>query len=107
MGSWIVATVQGRVFMTHPTKAVYSMLLRDFAKLTRAHSDDGALYTEKDVDASLEKIEVVDFHQTITVNGIQVTPPAPPHLTCMCRFPSPTSWDPAVLLERCVPAAVN
>ena len=57
--------------MTHPTKAVYGMLLRDFAKLTRAASED-ALYTEKDVDASLEKIEVIDFHQTITVNGIQV-----------------------------------
>lgn len=57
--------------MTHPTKAVYGMLLRDFAKLTRAQSDEG-LYTERDVDASLERIEVIDFHQTITVNGIQV-----------------------------------
>lgn len=64
--------MQGRVLMTHPTKAVYGMLLRDFAKLTRTASDD-ALYSEKDVDASLEKIEVIDFHQTITVNGIQVS----------------------------------
>ncbi|KAK9801371.1 hypothetical protein WJX73_002407 [Symbiochloris irregularis] len=62
---------KGRVFMTHPTKAVYGMLLRDFAKLTRAASDE-PLYTERDVDASLDRIEVVDFHQTLTINGIQV-----------------------------------
>lgn len=59
--------------MTHPTKAVYGMLLRDFAKLTRAASDE-PLYTERDVDASLDRIEVVDFHQTLTINGIQVQP---------------------------------
>ena len=57
--------------MTHPTKAVYGMLLRDYAKLMRSGADS-ALYNERDVDASIEKIEVIDFHQTVTVNGIQV-----------------------------------
>lgn len=66
--------------MTHPTKAVYGMLLRDFAKLTRAASDE-PLYTERDVDASLDRIEVVDFHQTLTINGIQVRPCCPSALS--------------------------
>jgi Cft2 family RNA processing exonuclease len=29
-------------------------------------------YTEEDVDASMDRIEVVDFWQTIEVSGMQV-----------------------------------
>lgn len=62
---------QGRIFMTHPTKAIYYSLLRDLAKGAK-HSSDEALFNEQDLDASMEKIEVVDFYQTIEVAGMQV-----------------------------------
>ena len=61
--------VQGRIFMTHPTKAVYSMLLSDAARIGSAESQ---LYSAKDVETSLAKVEVIDFHQTITIDGVQV-----------------------------------
>lgn len=32
--------VQGRVFMTHPTKVIYHTLLKDFAKGAKGSSDE-------------------------------------------------------------------
>ncbi|AET38621.1 cleavage polyadenylation factor subunit YSH1 Ecym_3113 [Eremothecium cymbalariae DBVPG len=70
---------QGRVFMTHPTKAIYRWLLSDFVKVTNigngtaASSGDENLYTDEDLAESFDKIETVDFHSTIDVNGIKFT----------------------------------
>ena len=33
--------------------------------------DRGVLYTEKDLDNSLDKIETINFHEEIEVNGIR------------------------------------
>lgn len=57
--------------MTHPTKAIYFNLLTDFAKLS-AQNAEAPLFDKKDVEATMERIEVVDFDQTIDVNGIKV-----------------------------------
>ncbi|KAL6748418.1 beta-lactamase-like protein [Haematococcus lacustris] len=65
---------KGRVFMTHPTKAIYHSLLKDFARGGKGSADEG-LYGEAELDASMERIEVVDFLQTLEVaGGIKVTP---------------------------------
>ncbi|KAG4305104.1 hypothetical protein PORY_001274 [Pneumocystis oryctolagi] len=64
---------KGRVFMTHPTKAIYKWLLTDFLRVSNTTSEE-QLYEEKDLLKSLEKIEVVDYHSTIEVNGIKFTP---------------------------------
>ena len=63
--------MQGRVFMTHPTKAIVGTLLKDFVKVSGGRSD-GALYTEKDLEKTLDATEVIDFHQTVEVAGIKV-----------------------------------
>ncbi|PSC69749.1 NAD-dependent deacetylase SRT1 [Micractinium conductrix] len=63
---------RGRVLMTHATKAIVHTLLKDFVKVSRGGSGEG-LYTEKDLDAAMEKTEVVDFHQTVDVGGVRVT----------------------------------
>jgi cleavage and polyadenylation specificity factor subunit 3 len=55
--------------MTHPTKAIFYTLVSDFANL----SGEDALFSRKDVEAAMERIEVVDFDQTIMVDGIQVS----------------------------------
>lgn len=57
--------------MTHPTKAIYNALMQDFVRVSRGGADD-ALFSEKDVAASLDRIEVVNYHQTVEVAGIKV-----------------------------------
>jgi Cft2 family RNA processing exonuclease len=54
--------------MTHPTKAIFYTLVSDFANL----SGEAALFGKKDVEACMDRIEVVDFDQTIFVDGIKV-----------------------------------
>ncbi|CEP64208.1 cleavage polyadenylation factor subunit YSH1 LALA0_S10e04940g [Lachancea lanzarotensis] len=69
---------RGRVFMTHPTKAIYRWLLSDFVKVTsigssRSLDKDENLYSDEDLAESFDRIETIDFHSTIDVNGIKFT----------------------------------
>lgn len=68
---------QGRVFMTHPTKAIYRWLLRDFVRVTSigasSSGKDENLYSDEDLAESFDRIETVDFHSTVEVNGIKFT----------------------------------
>ncbi|KAL2644670.1 hypothetical protein R1flu_012257 [Riccia fluitans] len=63
-------TFKGRVFMTHATKVIYRLLLSDFVKVSKVSVDD-MLYDEQDIQRTMAKIEVIDFHQTMEVNGIR------------------------------------
>lgn len=63
-------TFRGRVFMTHATKAIYRLLLSDYVKVSKVSVED-MLYDEQDILRSMDKIEVIDFHQTLEVNGIR------------------------------------
>lgn len=59
---------RGRIFMTHPTKAIVHTLLKDFVKVSSE-----SLYTDKDLETSTARTEVIDFQQTIDVDGIRIT----------------------------------
>jgi cleavage and polyadenylation specificity factor subunit 3 len=61
---------QGRIFMTHPTKAVLKMMIYDSI---RVGFDEESLYTEDDMDRCFRKIEIIDFNQTLEVDGIKFT----------------------------------
>ncbi|GFO20946.1 cleavage and polyadenylation specificity factor subunit 3 [Plakobranchus ocellatus] len=61
---------KGRCFMTHATKAIYRWLLSDYVKVSNIASDD-QLYTDNDIEKSMEKIETVNFHQEVNVNGVR------------------------------------
>ncbi|CAA7029655.1 unnamed protein product [Microthlaspi erraticum] len=63
-------TFKGRVFMTHATKAIYKLLLTDYVKVSKVSVED-MLFDEQDINKSMDKIEVIDFHQTVEVNGIK------------------------------------
>ncbi|KAL7002023.1 Cleavage and polyadenylation specificity factor subunit 3-I [Sarracenia purpurea var. burkii] len=63
-------TFKGRVFMTHATKAIYKLLLSDYVRVSKVSVED-MLYDEQDILRSMDKIEVIDFHQTLEVNGIR------------------------------------
>lgn len=61
---------KGRCFMTHATKAIYRWILADYVKVSNIAAEK-FLYGEKDIDASMQKIETVNFHQETVVNGIK------------------------------------
>ncbi|KAI8808500.1 beta-lactamase-like protein [Cladochytrium replicatum] len=66
-------TFKGRVFMTHPTKAIFKWLLSDFVKVSNIGSEE-QLYDEQDLLRAHDKIEPVDYHQEVEVDGIRFTP---------------------------------
>lgn len=65
-------TFRGRVFMTHPTKAIYKWLLSDYVKVSNISVED-MLYDEQDLLRSFDRIEVIDFHQETDIDGVRFT----------------------------------
>lgn len=62
---------KGKVFMTHPTKAILKWLLNDYIRIINASSDTD-FYSEKDLQSCYNKIIPIDYHQEININGIKV-----------------------------------
>lgn len=94
---------RGRVFMTHATKAIYRWLLSDFVRVTsiagggdEARQMDASqqqsttglanLYTDDDLMSSFEKIETIDYHSTIEVEGIRFTAYHAGHVLGACMY---------------------
>lgn len=65
---------KARIFMTQPTRAIYKALLSDFVRVSRNAPGGEALYTEEDVNKTMTRIEVVDYHAEVNVNGIKFRP---------------------------------
>ncbi|KAG0293919.1 Cleavage and polyadenylation specificity factor subunit 3 [Dissophora globulifera] len=63
---------KGRIFMTHPTKAIFKWLLSDYVKVSNVGANE-MLYDETQLAACYEKIETVDYHQEMNVDGIKFT----------------------------------
>ncbi|KAL7064223.1 hypothetical protein AAHC03_05428 [Spirometra sp. Aus1] len=57
-GKKIITAIRAKCFMTHATKAIYRYLLADFVRV-------------RDIVQSLDKIDTIDFHQELEVNGIK------------------------------------
>eukprot|EP00045_Choanoeca_perplexa_P018079 m.277124 g.277124 ORF g.277124 m.277124 type:complete len:703 (-) comp17705_c0_seq4:4876-6984(-) len=77
-------TFQGKVYMTPATKAIYKWMLKDFVRVS-SMSEVG-LFNYQDVENSLEKIEVVDFHQTVSLGGLHFTPYCAGHVLGACMY---------------------
>ncbi|POM76998.1 Cleavage and polyadenylation specificity factor subunit 3, partial [Phytophthora palmivora] len=76
---------KGRVFMTHPTKAVMQMMLRDFLRVSNISVDD-QIYDDKDLNNCVSKVEIIDFHQEMMHNGIKFTPYNAGHVLGVCMY---------------------
>ncbi|KAI8577602.1 hypothetical protein K450DRAFT_212694 [Umbelopsis ramanniana AG] len=63
---------KGRVFMTHPTKAIYKWMLSDYIRVSNIGAED-QIYNEDDLTNSFHRIEAVDYHQQVEVEGIKFT----------------------------------
>lgn len=62
---------RARVFMTHPTKAIYKMLLSDYLKVSNLGVEEN-LYDEASIQQSMDRIEVLNYRQEVTHSGIRV-----------------------------------
>lgn len=77
---------RGKVYMTHPTKAVYRFLMSDFVRMSSAGSDD-QLFDEEEMLASWRRIEAIDYHQDVAVGGgLHFTPYHAGHVLGACMF---------------------
>ena len=74
---------RGRVFMTHATKAIYKILMHDASRLDRG---DDKLFDEKDMLKSMEKIELLDYHQHLQHKGIKFWCYNAGHVLGACMF---------------------
>ena len=63
-------TFRGKCFMTHATKAIYRWLLSDFIKVSNIATEQ-MLFTEQDLEVSMDKIETLNFHEEKEVGGIK------------------------------------
>ncbi|KAL7031466.1 hypothetical protein ACKWTF_007020 [Chironomus riparius] len=61
---------KGRCFMTHATKAIYRWMLSDYIKVSNIATEQ-MLYSEADLEASMEKIETINFHEERDVLGVR------------------------------------
>uniref|UniRef100_A0A1I8B9L3 Cleavage and polyadenylation specificity factor subunit 3 n=1 Tax=Meloidogyne hapla TaxID=6305 RepID=A0A1I8B9L3_MELHA len=81
---------RGRCFMTHATKAIYRMMIGDFVKVTKygggGTGETRMLYTEEDLERSMDKIEMIDFHEQKEVNGIKFWCYVAGHVLGACMF---------------------
>ncbi|EQC25924.1 hypothetical protein SDRG_16223 [Saprolegnia diclina VS20] len=76
---------KGKIFMTHPTKAVMQMMLRDFLRVSNISVDD-QIYDDRDLANCVAKVEIIDFHQEKMFNGIKFTPYNAGHVLGACMF---------------------
>jgi hypothetical protein len=54
--------------------------------LNPAAAEEGALYSDKDLEAATERTEVIDFQQTVDVDGIKITPYRAGHVLGAAMF---------------------
>ncbi|KRX94364.1 Cleavage and polyadenylation specificity factor subunit 3, partial [Trichinella pseudospiralis] len=78
-------TFRGRCFMTHATKAIYPIILSDYVKVSNIGLDQ-MLYSEDELEKSMDKIELIDFHEQKEVNGIKFWCYVAGHVLGACMF---------------------
>ncbi|KAK8861462.1 endoribonuclease YSH1 [Kwoniella newhampshirensis] len=66
----------GKVYMTHATKAIYGLTMMDTVRINDQNADaSGRLYNEADVQSSWQSTIAVDYHQDIVISGgLRFTP---------------------------------
>ena len=51
-------------------KSIYKLILQDYIKVSHLSVED-VLYTEADLLASMDKIDVLNFHEVVHFKGIK------------------------------------
>lgn len=63
---------KGKVYMTHPTKAILKWLLNDYIRVINSSAEQD-FYTEQDLQNCYNKIIPIDYHQQVNIKGIKFT----------------------------------
>lgn len=61
---------KGKIFMTHPTRPICRMLWHDYARVSKIAAED-QIFSSSDVDQTMEKIELIDYHEERQFRGIK------------------------------------
>ncbi|PIL34241.1 hypothetical protein GSI_03952 [Ganoderma sinense ZZ0214-1] len=76
---------KGKVYMTHPTKALHKFMMQDFVRMSSSSAD--TLFTPLEMSLSLASIIPVSAHQVITpCPGVTFTPYHAGHVLGACMF---------------------
>ncbi|KAI0769356.1 mRNA 3'-end-processing protein YSH1 [Trametes elegans] len=76
---------KGKVYMTHPTKALHKFMMQDFVRMSSSSADN--LFTPLEMSLSLASIIPVSAHQVITpCPGVTFTPYHAGHVLGACMF---------------------
>lgn len=81
-------TFKGRIFMTHPTRAVLKLLLGDYLRLLQmknAKAED-MLYTDSELKSCMDKIELIDYHTTVTIGELKFYALNAGHVLGACMY---------------------
>ena len=76
---------KGEIYMTHPTKAIYKLVISDYVKVSNTAIRE-MLYDEKDLLYSMERVKLIDYHQVLHHKGITFTCFAAGHVLGACMF---------------------
>ena len=77
-----IAGFKAKVYMTHATKAVMSLIVADYLDL----GSENLEFSKEDLSACLDKINLIDFHQSKEVEGIKFTAYAAGHVLGAAMF---------------------
>mmetsp|Transcript_60274 Transcript_60274/g.135726 ORF Transcript_60274/g.135726 Transcript_60274/m.135726 type:complete len:692 (-) Transcript_60274:10-2085(-) len=75
----------GRVFMTHPTRPICRMLWHDYARISKIAAED-QIFSSQDVDETMPKIELINFHEERQHKGIKFSCYGAGHVLGACMF---------------------
>lgn len=66
------AEFKGKVYMTHPTKAILKWLLNDYIRVINSSAEQD-FYIEQDLQNCYNMIIPIDYHQQVNLKGIKFT----------------------------------
>ncbi|GJJ07702.1 endoribonuclease ysh1 [Clathrus columnatus] len=76
---------KGKVYMTHPTKAIYKFIMQDYVRMSSSLND--SLFTSLDLALSLQNIIPVSAHQLISpCPGLSFIPYHAGHVVGACMY---------------------
>ena len=64
---------RGHIFMTHATKSIFYTMMKDMLRMQK-RDPSRQLFTAEQLEKAMSQISVINFHQTLEVDGIQITP---------------------------------
>ncbi|KAI5191901.1 cleavage and polyadenylation specificity factor subunit 3 [Nematocida minor] len=65
------SSFKGKIYMTHPTRAIFRWLLNDYVRVSNVSSEND-LFTEKELAQCYDKIIPIDYGQEIKLKNITI-----------------------------------